>query len=579
MIRLRSIARLPGARGSVIVPCVRLASIVGVLVLAGVPAWAQAQPTLLVRAETRLELDVTRETDGLSVTGALRDDLGVALGGNEVTLELSHAVASTGQRGVRVSTHVVTAMPDGTFSTYFPVEPGDYLVEATYRGEVAHRGTRATRFFDLNRAHLTLQLALDEGARIDLRQPEHTLTITASSAAGGAGLLMIVSDGSGSTELGRGTTDDRGVLRVTFPSSALGPPAAGRIVVRTHGDATRAEAQIELPVVRYRPTQTSLVLSRADFSPGDALVASGTLDDGVSPIPRAAISIVSGETVLATVLTDEAGRFEAPLDEAAFVDLVGTIALVARFDGAAPWIPGSESAPISLTLRRPLALDWLWAAVPIFLAALVVRWSLTRERREQPVVRRPDGASGVALGARRTLVAQRLEVSGAVRDAASGEAVADVIVRAGAVETRTSESGAFGLTATRDASVLRLEHPEYVPLEIPLALPHRGEHEAMQVRLASRRAVSFAALREVAARLAPEGEVALALTQREIFELLRSRGASPPALPELVARVEVACYAAVPPADDEIAEIRSSARAILSRPARERTSVPSATRR
>ena len=58
----------------------------------------------------------------------------------------------------------------------------------------------------------------------------------------------------------------------------------------------------------------------------------------------------------------------------------------------------------------------------------------------------------------------------------------------------------------------------------------------------------------------------LALTQREIFEVLRSRGASPPALPDLVSRVEVACYAHTPPNDAEIVEIRRAAVAILARP-------------
>ncbi len=545
----------------------RWALIVGGLLIATLTAApALAQPTVIVRAESRLELDVRRDVDGLVVTGALRDDLGVALAGNDVTLELSHAVASEHRRTSRVITRVVTATADGTFSTHFQVDAGDYVVDAGYEGAAEHTGTHVTRFFDLDRAHVSLRVALDDGTRIDLSVAEHRLTIVATSETGGQDLAMSVTDESGDAELGHGTTDADGVLHVSLESARLGPPAAGRLVVRTVGDATRAEAQSELPVVRFRPTETTIALSRAIFSPGDTLGVTGTLTDGVGPLPREAISVVSADRVLSTVLTDERGRYDATLDESAFTELEGEVPIVARFDGAAPWIPGSESRVQRLTLSRPLALGWLWAIVPIALAALAVRWSLRRERGAAPIVRRPDGAPGVALGARRLLAAQRFDVSGIVRDAISGDPVVGATVRAGEHEATTDAMGAFAFTATREASSLVVDHVEYLPLETIVALPHRGEHDAMHFRMASRRAVSFAALRQVAAGLASDGEVALALTQREIFEVLRSRGASPPTLPDLVSRVEVACYAEGPPNDAEIAEIRRSAGAILARP-------------
>ncbi len=161
-----------------------------------------------------------------------------------------------------------------------------------------------------------------------------------------------------------------------------------------------------------------------------------------------------------------------------------------------------------------------------------------------------------------------------MRDATSGEPVADAVVRAGTAEVRTDAQGRFELGPARDATSLEVAHPEYLGVETPLVLPHRGEHDAMQFRMASRRAVSFAALRQVAVGLAPDGEIALALTQREIFELLRARGASPPALPDLVARVELACYAPAPPEDAAILEIRRVAGAILARPAAPRPAQP-----
>lgn len=551
-------------------PEVRSAWIASVFVLglAFGPVTASAQPTVTVRAESRLELDVRRADDGLIVSGALRDDLGVPLAGDEVSLELSHAVASEHQRGSHVITRVISAAADGTFSTRFQVALGDYVVDATYEGAAEHLGTRATRFFDLDRAHLTLRLSLDDGTRVDLGIPQHTLTIAASSEAGGQGLTMIVSDESAGAELARGETDASGTLRLTIDSGRLGPPAAGRIIVRTHGDATRAEAQSELPIVRFRATETTLTLSRASLGPDETLAADGLLTDGVAPLEREAISLITGDLVLGTVLTDDHGRFHAVLDHGAFGDLEGPLTLVARFDGSAPWIPASESAPLPLEIRRPIALGWLWAILPIALAAIAVRWSLQRDPGTLPVPRRREGLPGVAFGARRTLVAQRMDLSGVVRDAISNEPIAGARVSGAGVDTLTDAQGAFSTTATRELTTLVVDHAEYVAVDAAITLPHRGEHEGMQFRLVSRRALSFAALRQVAVDLSPDGEVALALTQREIFELLRARGASPPALPDLVARVEIACYAALPPDDAQIGEIRRSAAAVVARPAR-----------
>ena len=548
--------------------------------LVAIASSARAQPTVTVRAESRLELEVRRADDGLTVRGALRDDLGVPLAAEAVTLDVSRAVASTHTRGPHVLNRHVMARSDGSFETDIPVEHGDYVVDAVYEGSAEHLGTRATRFFDLDRAHVDLRLAIEDGTRVDLAVPTHVLTITAASEQGGGGLEMTVTDEVGSVGLGHGTTAEDGVLQLAIESDRLGHPAAGRIVVRTHGDATRAEAQSELPIVAYRATRTTLDLSSDTLAPGRAVDASGTLDDGVGPIRREAISLVASGRVLATVLTDERGAFHARLDENNLFALEGEVPIVARFDGAAPWIPPSESAPRILHVQHALALGWLWALVPVALAALAVAWTLRRDPIARVRERRPEGVAGVSLGARRSLVASRLDVSGTLLDAVSGEPVPHATVRVGAVEATSDARGEFALAAPRDAGSIHVEHREYVPFDAPLTLPHRGEHDGMVLRLASRRSVSFAALREVAIELAPDGEVALSLTQREVLDLMRARGASPPALPDLVARVEIACYAESPPSDAAIVEIRTAASEIVSRStARSPRSSPPAARR
>ncbi|MBW2465028.1 MAG: hypothetical protein JRH11_25490, partial [Deltaproteobacteria bacterium] len=49
---------------------------------------AAAQPTVLVRAESRIELRTERAPNRLVLLGALRDDLGFALAGQPIHLRL-----------------------------------------------------------------------------------------------------------------------------------------------------------------------------------------------------------------------------------------------------------------------------------------------------------------------------------------------------------------------------------------------------------------------------------------------------------------------------------------------------------
>ena len=116
-------------------PCVRVQAIVGVALVLLFAAAAAAQPTVTVRAESRLELDIRRAEAGLLVTGALRDDLGVPLAGDEVSLEVSHAIASEHQRGRHVLTRVVTADPEGRFTTTFAVESASMAARHGVTGE------------------------------------------------------------------------------------------------------------------------------------------------------------------------------------------------------------------------------------------------------------------------------------------------------------------------------------------------------------------------------------------------------------------------------------------------------------
>ncbi len=531
-----------------------------------------AQPIVVVRSESRLELDVRRAPDGaLDVSGALRDDLGAALPDRDVALELSRANAHDREhvRGSHVTTRAVHTSAEGTFEARFPSSPpptgapSDYVIDATYEGDAEHVGTRATRFFDVDRAHVALRLTIEGGARIDLSSPTHALDIVASSTAGGGGLPMLLSD-EREAALGRGVTDASGTLHVVLSSSALGPPAAGRLIVRTLGDATRTESQTEVPVVRFRPTHTTLEVSRARLLSNEPVRVSGALTDGRFPLEREAIGVFVGERLVRTVLTSEDGQFSASITLDDVPDLDGRVALRARFAGDAPWVPASESGPVALEIVRPTSLAWLWALLPILASLAVAAWSLNRERAVSPSATRQPVGAGVVLGSRASLAANRSEVGGTVLDAITGEPVAGAMIAIGDLTSQTDARGRFSIDVrARGATELSVVAKEHVALTLPIALPHRGELSSLSIRLAGRRATTFAALRRVASQLSPSSDASAALTQRELLEVLRGRGASPPALPRLVTVIESACYGVLAPSDAEIAEVEEIAATIL----------------
>lgn len=566
--RSEPLISLAGAR---IVLFVRLAApSIAVLVWLATVA-ASAQPIVVVRSESRLELDVRRGTDGaLDVSGALRDDLGAALPDRDVALELSRANAHDREhvRGSHVTTRSVHTSSEGTFTAHFPTSPPpegapiDYVIDATYEGDAEHVGTRATRFFDVDRAHVALRLTIAGGARIDLSSPTHSVDILASSTAGGGGLAMTLSD-EREAALGSGVTDASGTLHLELPSGALGPPAAGRLIVRTLGDAGRTEAQTEVPVVRYRPTRTTLELSATRVGASEPLRASGTLTDGSAPLEREAIGVFVGDTLVGTMLTGEDGRFATTISLEDLPELEGMATVRARFAGDAPWVPPSESDALPIEIVRPTSWAWLWALAPIVASLLVALWSLGRERAVSPRRARQPAGPGVAIGQRTSLAANRRDVAGTVLDVITGEPVADARLTIGDLATTSDARGRFAFDVpTRGAAELAVIGAEHLALKTAIALPHRGELSSLSIRLAGRRAATFAALRLVANHLSPASDTSAALTQRELLELLRSRGASPPSLPRLVTLVETACYGALAPSDDEMAEAHAIARSI-----------------
>jgi hypothetical protein len=98
----------------------------------------------------------------------------------------------------------------------------------------------------------------------------------------------------------------------------------------------------------------------------------------------------------------------------------------------------------------------------------------------------------------------------------------------------------------------------------------------MRVRLWAMRDLALAPLRPIALALLPSADLWSLWTQRELLAALRKAGREPPELADLIERVERACYDEAPPAEEELAAIRETARRVEAALAAAKAGAPAA---
>ncbi|UJR80351.1 carboxypeptidase-like regulatory domain-containing protein [Sandaracinus amylolyticus] len=540
----------------------RSLALVALVVITIAPASLAAQPRVQVRAETRIELRPRRDADHQIVEGVLRDDLGAPMPDREVRI----SVHEGGPTGVRRDAREVRTGPDGSFSSVFELPLGSWWVRAEFDGDEHHRPhPPVVRQVVLDRAHVRLDIDIAGGPTLDLDRAEHRLRVIASSEAGGADLAVTITENE--RELARGTTRADGSLDVVIRTEALGTtPSAARLVVRSAADAHRADAQTEVPVVRFRGTTLTLEADRSQVGRGESVRFSGALRSSEGPLARKAVGLWAGDRHLATVLTDDAGAYRATLG----FDELGAFdgAVTARFESDAPWWGASEAPPIALRVETPGGTPWPWILVSI--AASALAFVLAGRRRRAPApspAALPVVAPALELGDRRSLLPDSIEIAGRVIDARREHAIAGAKVRArradgSTIEIETDASGRFAITLAAGAHTLEIEAPGYEASRHRATLPHRGEWSAIVVRLRSLRELAWAPLEPLAARLLPSADLYGVWTARDLEGAARAKPPIPRALPSLIASIERAAYAEEPPAEAELESIREAARAI-----------------
>ncbi len=526
---------------------------VGLLLV--VPTAVAAQPVVRVRAEARIELHVGREPGVVRIEGTLRDDLGQALADRRVEVRVLDAAQQLRGRALDRTDGA------GSIRATFPLEPGEYRVVARWDGDDDHQRVEVAQALDLARAHVRLVVGLGGAGRIDLDNAEHRVEVRGSSDEGGAGLRIEIRD-----ELDRpladGVTDLEGRLHFTIPTAALGEPAAGRLLVRTPGDARRAAAQTEVPIVRFRPSQIALEASAERAASGEPVTLSGRLFDSAGPLGRRAVGLFVDERHLETVLTDDLGRFSRSVE----VSEEGTVQIVASYVSDAPWRTSARSAPVILTLEGTGSAPWPWLLAPTLACALAVWWLSRRPEptrvgtSSEPAV---TAKAGVEVARPTSAVAQHREVAGTVVDAEDGQPIAAAVLTLTSGDgphrsVLTDDDGRFAVEGLPGSDwTLEARATGYLVTEARIHLPHRGQWSATRVRLRTLRQAALIEYRPVAEALAPQPKWWAFWTPRELADRAASKARRE--VQDLTADVERAVYAATPPDPRDVEAIAERA--------------------
>jgi hypothetical protein len=538
------------------------------------PAWlasallaagfAHAEPLVRVRGESRIEIGVAHGELGVSISGALRDELGTPLSGRTLAVEAIPESAPDDPWVAELSTD-----DGGRFALEIAGADRNYRLLATFRGDATHRGVRVERNVERARDDVRLELKLGAGARINLDAPELTVEVVAESDAGGDGLSMRLTDESG-RELARGTTLADGRLHLSVPTERLGPPGAGLLRIESLRDARRAEAQTEARVVRTRAVLLELTPEATSLEVGSPLTVKGRARTRAAPRARVPVGLFVDGQHAETVITDAAGSFESRLWLAAEP---GSLTLLARSEGdaASAYPPAETSVVISVLPGQPLPMLWLLGATAV--AALGL-WGLARVRAtslgerpgevvEAPFARRVVPRKG--QGRR-----DRMRIDGRVQDLRNDAGVPFAKVSLlhehpeGSCVLAADDAGRFASPVLPPGRVrLRIESPGFVATEIDLFVPHRGEWTAFAVRLESLRERALAPFRKLALKVLPSPRAWGVWTTREAREWIgRAAPDSRPMLGQLTLDIERACYDEQPPSEEEVGSIEQRTHAV-----------------
>ena len=517
------------------------------MIVVALVASATAAPTIDIRAQTQLALEkVQLRDEGLAeVSGQLIDKLtGDGLAGQSVTIRVAGEVVSA------------TTGPDGRFRRVVRVPAGPQAIELSYQGGALLEPATHATVTDPSRATVVLSLTVE---KVDA-DPDPRVKVFATADDQVVPLPVELSVGApADPALRPWKTVTTGDTPHVLTQLVAGGPGTRRVRATFAGDTALQPATAEITVELFAETRTEMRLSSTELAYEDELTVTGrVLDAAGAPVPRAAVTLVSGDRRLAQGATASDGAYTFEIE----AELIGqgqyaiqvqadpgsTYLRPSRADPMIVQIAAPQPVPVSYTIAAFVAT--LGAAGAFFLARGRPWRGLRRAARPAETPSTSDeivpvtgglvtGKAGVMSTLRRP---HDDTFSGAVRDAVRGRPVPGAVVRLllGELEreARTGADGSFVL-AGLVAGEWRAEvvAPGHVTERFGVTIPHRGELRGVRIDLVPVRERVFQLYRRAAEPVLPEPRLWGIWSPRQIVDHVRAKRPSP-ALVELTDFVE-----------------------------------------
>jgi hypothetical protein len=535
------------------------------LAVAALAAAASAGPEILIHAKTQLSFDGIRRdySGGITAIGSLKDKLtGDGIPDARVV--------------VRVNGEAYEAFTDesGTFWVTLPNLTGKQDLSLSFTG-----GTL------LDPSELTVT-----GVEVDKQRLE--LSLTPTPINGGVSVLISASSAgqpvSVRLKLYGGAADaDPATLPLlndavtsgnSYPVMRKDAGGAGRRRVRAvfTGDTVYAAAEAETTFELKTATSTTFAVSSKEVAFEDRVGGKGkVLDEDGKGVAKAPVSLLTKDKLLEQTSTKSDGSFSFSFEAKLLGE--GSHDLTAVVDVRSQFLTPSSSLPVVVKVAAPQPVPIAFTAAAFIITGLVAGgfflararpWD--KKRRQPPPAERPAATDdkgevkGGLVQAKPSLVstlrrASDTGVSGIVRDAVRGRAVAGAIVRlrlgsAGQVTAEhtavAGDDGSFSIENLAPGEwKAKVRAAGHVSERFTMTVPHRGELRGVRVDLVPVREQVFSMYKVAAQPQLPEARLWGVWSPRQIVDHVRRQRPSP-ALAELTDFVEEAYFSARVPDED-----------------------------
>ena len=538
--------------------CVRRigTALCGVSLVCAVAARVEAAPSLRVRAHVQLELHTLGSESGARIAGSLRDDLGAPLAGRELLLSAENPDRT------RPRPRTLRTDAEGKFDAPSPCGPESACrISLELEGDAFYEHAQVSHLVEPQKAEVRLQLSEPSALALDLDRVETRVVVQASSALGGAGLLVTLEDELG-RKLASGNTADDGRATFDVPSATLGGAGLGELIASTPGDAARTAARSGKAVLRTLGTRVEL---DAKFdAEARSLQLAVRLNTQRGPIAQRAVGVFAGQQHVATLITDARGAAARSASVDALGLAEGKQQLTARFASDLPGLGASESRAVPISIEPAPRPNSLWLALPA-LASIAFAWWSARRRQlgaagpEAVALREPEVRLGAAARGRGPL----FTCSGRVEDAESSapiEALLELEHESGAPSAvHAGQDGRFESDTLAPGKYrVRVLAQGYASIAFELDVPHHGTGSDLRIALRSLRALALDTYAAVLGRAVSEPR-AQASTVREALTAAVSGGRGGVGVRDLAHATERIAYARPIPFESDLLELQRAA--------------------